>query len=86
MQVICSQLSASVQSSDCPKMLEKARSIISGTDEKGLLKSVDTAVYLCSDGQHGIPVSDYVDEIVSTKVVKLIQSYVGIVKKMVWRK
>ena len=62
------------------------RIIISGIDEKGLLQSVDTAVSLCKDGQHGIPVSDYVDENVSTKVVKLIQSYVGIVNKMAWRK
>ena len=45
-----------------------------------------TAVELCKDGQHGIPVPDYVDENVSTKVVKIIQSYVGIVNKMVWRK
>ena len=53
---------------------------------KSLLQAVDTAVELCKDGQHGIPVPDYVDENVSTKVVKIIQSYVGIVNKMVWRK
>ena len=49
-------------------------------------KAVDTAVSLCRNGQHGIPVPDYTDEIVSTKVVKIIQSYTGIVNKMVWRK
>ena len=51
-----------------------------------LLQAVDTAVELCKDDQHGIPVPDYVDENVSTKVVKIVQSYVGIVNKMVWRK
>ena len=60
--------------------------IIAGIDEKSLLQAVDTAVELCKDGQHGIPVPDYVDENVSTKVVKIVQSYVGIVNKMVWRK
>ena len=55
-------------------------------DEKSLLQAVDTAVGLCRAGQHGIPVPDYVDENVSTKVVKIIQSYTGIVNKMVWRK
>ena len=65
---------------------DKADFIISGIDEKSLLQAVDTAVDLCKDGQHGIPVPDYVDENVSTKVVKIIQSYVGIVNKMVWRK
>ena len=49
-------------------------------------KAVDTAVSLCRNGQHGIPVPDYTDENVSTKVVKIIQSYTGIVNKMVWRK
>ena len=60
--------------------------IIAGIDTKSLLQAVDTAVELCRDGYHGIPVPDYVDENVSTKVVKIIQSYVGIVNKMVWRK
>ena len=54
--------------------------------KKGMDQAVDTAVELCRDGQHGIPVPDYVDENVSTKVVKIVQSYVGIVNKMVWRK
>ena len=49
-------------------------------------RQFDTAVELCKDGQHGTPVPDYVDENVSTKVVKIVQSYVGIVNKMVWRK
>lgn len=49
-------------------------------------QAVDTAVSLRRNGQHGIPVPDYIDENVSTKVVKIIQSYTGIVNKMVWRK
>lgn len=59
--------------------------IISGIDTKSFLQAVDTAVALCRDGNHGIPVPDYVDENVSTKVVKIIQSYVGIENKMVWQ-
>ena len=66
--------------------IDKGDFIIAGLDEKSLLQAVDTAVALCRDGNHGIPVPDYVDENVSTKVVKIIQSYVGIVNKMVWRK
>ena len=66
--------------------IDKGDFIIAGIDEKSLLQAVDTAVELCRDGQHGIPVPDYVDENVSTKVVKIVQSYVGIVNKMVWRK
>ena len=54
--------------------------------KKGMDQAVDTAVELCKDGQHGIPVPDYVDENVSTKVVKIVQSYVSIVNKMVWRR
>lgn len=50
------------------------------------MQAVDAAVGLCKDGQHGIPVPDYIDENVSTKVIKIVQSYVGIVNKMVWRK
>ena len=73
-------------STERPEALDKADFIISGIDEKGLLQSVDTAVSLCRDAHHGTPVPDYTDENVSTKVVKLIQSYVGIVNKMVWRK
>ncbi|MCF0193580.1 MAG: UDP-N-acetyl glucosamine 2-epimerase [Bacteroidaceae bacterium] len=73
-------------STERPEALDKACFIISGIDEKGLLQSVDTAVALCRDTHHGTPVPDYTDENVSTKVVKLIQSYTGIVNKMVWRK
>ena len=62
------------------------RIVLSGIDTKGLLQSVDIAVELIKDGNHGIPVPDYVDENVSTKVVRIIQSYVGVVNKMVWRK
>lgn len=73
-------------STERPEALDKGDFIIAGIDEKSLIQSVDTAVSLCSDGHHGIPVPCYTDENVSTKVVKIIQSYVGIVNKMVWRK
>ena len=73
-------------STERPEAIDKADFIIAGIDEKSLLQAVDTAVSLCKDGYHGIPVPDYVEENVSTKVVKIIQSYVGIVNKMVWRK
>ena len=73
-------------STERPEAIDKGDFIIAGIDEKNLLQAVDTAVELCRDGQHGTPVPDYVDENVSTKVIKLIQSYVGIVNKMVWRK
>ena len=73
-------------STERPEAIDKADFIIAGIDTKSLLQAVDTAVELCRDGSHGIPVPDYIDENVSTKVVKIIQSYVGIVNKMVWRK
>ena len=73
-------------STERPEAIDKACFIIAGIDEKSLLQAVDTAVSLNRDGQHGIPVPDYIDENVSTKVVKIIQSYVGVVNKMVWRK
>ena len=73
-------------STERPEAIDKGDFIIAGIDEKSLLQAVDTAVELCRDDQHGIPVPDYVDENVSTKVVKIVQSYVGIVNKMVWRK
>ena len=73
-------------STERPEAIDKACFIIAGIDEKSLLQAVDTAVQLTQDGQHGIPVPDYVDENVSTKVVKIIQSYTGIVNRMVWRK
>ena len=59
---------------------------IAGIDEKSLLQAVECAVDMNNNGDHGMPVPNYVDENVSTKVVKIIQSYVGIVNKMVWRK
>ena len=73
-------------STERPEALDKACFILSGIDEKGLLQSVDTAVELNRNGDYGLPVPDYVEENVSTKVVKIIQSYVGVVNKMVWRK
>lgn len=73
-------------STERPEALDKGCFVLSGIDTKGLLQSVDIAVELIKDGNHGIPVPDYVDENVSTKVVCIIQSYVGVVNKMVWRK
>lgn len=73
-------------STERPEALDKACFILSGIDEKGLLQSVDTAVELNKAGNYGIPVPDYIEENVSTKVVKIIQSYTGVVNKMVWRK
>ena len=59
---------------------------MAGIDERSLLQAVDTAVEMNRNGDYGIPVPDYVEENVSTKVVKIIQSYTGVVNKMVWRK
>ena len=73
-------------STERPEALDKGCFVLSGIDTIGLLQSVDVAVELIKDGHHGIPVPDYVDENVSTKVVRIIQSYVGVVNKMVWRK
>ena len=73
-------------STERPEALDKACFILSGIDEKGLLQSVDTAVEMNRNGDYGIPVPDYIEENVSTKVVKIIQSYTGVVDKMVWRK
>ena len=73
-------------STERPEALDKACFILSGIDEKGLLQSVETAVEMNKNGDFGIPVPDYVEENVSTKVVKIIQSYTGVVNKMVWRK
>lgn len=64
----------------------KACFILAGIDEKSILQAVDTAVSMNAAGDHGIPVPNYVDENVSTKIVKIIQSYTGVVNKMVWRK
>ena len=73
-------------STERPEALDKGCFVLSGIDTVGLLQSVDVAVSLIRDGLPGIPVPDYVDENVSTKVVRIIQSYVGVVNKMVWRK
>jgi len=73
-------------STERPEALDKACFILAGIDEHSLLQAVDTAVTMCQNGDHGTPVPDYVEETVSTKVVKLIQSYTGVVNKMVWRK
>lgn len=73
-------------STERPEALDKGCFILSGIDTVGLLQAVDTAVEMVKNGDNGIPVPDYVDENVSDKVVKIIQSYVGVVNKMVWRK
>ena len=72
-------------STERPEALDKACFILSGIDEKGLLQSVDTAVEMNRAGDYGVPVPDYIEENVSSKVVKIIQSYTGVVNKMVWR-
>ena len=73
-------------STERPEALDKGCFILSGIDTVGLLQAVDTAVEMVKNDDNGIPVPDYVDENVSDKVVKIIQSYVGVVNKMVWRK
>ena len=73
-------------STERPESLDKAGFVLAGIDEKSLLQAVDTAVELNLDKDYGTPVPTYMDENVSTKMVKLIQSYVGVVNKMVWRK
>ena len=73
-------------STERPEALDKACFVLAGIDEKSLLQAVDTAVTMNRDGDYGIPVPDYTEENVSSKVVKIIQSYTGIVDKMVWRK
>lgn len=73
-------------STERPEALDKACFVLAGIDEKSLLQAVETAVELHRNGDYGTPVPDYTDENVSTKVVKLIQSYTGVVNKMVWRK
>ena len=73
-------------STERPEALDKACFVLAGIDEKSLIQAVETAVELNNLGDYGIPVPDYVEQNVSTKVVKLIQSYTGVVDKMVWRK
>ena len=73
-------------STERPEALDKACFILAGIDKKNLLQAVDTSVEMTNNEDFGIPVPDYVEENVSTKVVKIIQSYTGVVDKMVWRK
>ena len=73
-------------STERPEALDKACFLIAGIDETSLLQAVDTAVEMHQNGDFGTPVPDYIEENVSTKVVKIIQSYVGIINKFVWRK
>ena len=73
-------------STERPEALDKGCFVIAGIDEKSLVQAVETAVSMNEEGDYGIPVPCYVEENVSTKVVKIIQSYTGIVDKMVWRK
>ena len=73
-------------STERPEALDKACFILAGIDERSLLQAVDTAVEMNRRGDYGLPVPTYTDENVSTKVVKIIQSYTGIVNRMVWRK
>ena len=73
-------------STERPEALDKACFVLAGIDTKSLLQAADIAVEMVKNGDNGIPVPNYTDENVSTKVVKLIQSYTGIINKMVWRK
>ena len=73
-------------STERPEALDKACFILAGIDENGLVGAVETAVEMNKNGDYGIPVPDYVETNVSTKVVKIVQSYTGIVDRFVWRK
>lgn len=73
-------------STERPEGLDKGVFVLAGIDENGLLQAVEIAVYMVKNNDNGVPVPDYVDENVSSKVIKIIQSYTGIVNKMVWRK
>ena len=73
-------------STERPEALDKACFVLAGIEEGTLLQAVSTAVDMVKNGDNGIPVPDYVEDNVATKVVKLIQSYTGVVNKMVWRK
>ena len=72
-------------STERPEALDKGCFVLAGINEHDLLQAVDVAVEMCNNGDNGIPVPTYTDENVSTKIVKLIQSYTGVVNKMVWR-
>ncbi len=73
-------------STERPEALDKACFVLAGIEEKSLLQAVQTAIDMHNEGDYGVPVSDYLDENVSTKAIKIIQSYTGVVDKMVWRK
>lgn len=73
-------------STERPEALDKGCFVLAGIEDNGLIQAVETAVEMNNNGDYGIPVPDYVEENVSTKVVKIIQSYTGVVNKMVWRK
>ena len=73
-------------STERPEAMDKGNFVLAGIETSGLLQAVDTAVLMNQNGDCGVPVPDYMDENVSDKVVKIIQSYVGVVNKMVWRK
>jgi len=73
-------------STERPEALDKGNFILAGITTEQVLQAVETAVAMHENGDHGIPVPDYTEELVSTKVVKIIQSYTGVVNKMVWRK
>lgn len=73
-------------STERPEALDKDCFVLAGIDDVSFLQAVDTAVELVQGREYGVPVPDYTDENVSVKVMKIIQSYVGIVNKMVWRK
>ena len=73
-------------STERPEALDKACFVLAGIDEDSLLQAVETAIEMNKNGDFGIPVPDYIEENVSTKVVKIIQSYTGVINKMVWRK
>ena len=73
-------------STERPEALDKGNFVLAGITTKQVLQAVETAVEMNAAGDYGIPVPDYIEENVSTKVVKIIQSYTGVVDKMVWRK
>ena len=73
-------------STECPEALDKGCFVLAGIDTAAPLQAVDTAVAMNTEGDYGLPAPDYIEENVSTKVVKIIQSYTGVVNKMVWRK
>ena len=73
-------------STERPEALDKGCFVLAGIEDNGLIQAVETAVEMNRSGDYGIPVPDYVEKNVSTKVVKIIQSYTGVVNKMVWRK